>query len=670
MKRDYSTLVAVALVASILGQAAAQSSQVVDQDVITLSAELVQIDVVVTDKNNSPVSGLRREDFQLFDNNKPQHLTAFSYENIRSSNLTSQPGQPLRRRYISQSEVRRVIAFVVDTLHMSLSSVYYSQRMLTDFIDNHIMPGDLVLILSTGGGSGLLQQFTADERLLRRAVNRLRPVAFSVGKGTTSYRGQRVPNGTGLFGTPPARPGTGGGLLAQGAPWLHGDPAEEVDVRATIRTLENLIQSMSRLPGRKIGVVLSEGVRVVTTALTAEITQMTAKAARANIVLYSIDPRGLEVMPDSDFRESQDSLNAIALDTGGRFIHDTNDLKTGLYTVLEENSGYYLLGFQPERSRWDGKVHKIRVAIRNRDDLTVSFRRTYLATAPKPQPPLSADPKSAEMIEALTSPLVRRDIDLRLTPFYLDNEKRELVVTALLHIDVSRFGFKQEQGKHKSRFDQMGVIFNASGRAVDTFSQTVDLNLDPLTYQQAIRNGLVFTRALPSLKPGVYQLNMFVREPESDLIGTANDFFEVPDIGGDRLTASSIFTDAREIKDGKIVETAGEGATLAQRRFSKGGEFIYRLVVYNAKKDSKTREARLDIRARVLAGGRAVFTGDYRPLEIADGSELPSRILTGGVLMLADLEPNEYTLEITVVDRARKPGKNSTVRQEIDFTVQ
>jgi hypothetical protein len=370
----------------------------------------------------------------------------------------------------------------------------------------------------------------------------------------------------------------------------------------------------------------------------------------------------------SNFFESQDSLNAIALDTGGKFFRNNNDMSRGLGSFLQENSAYYLLGFQPEASKWDAKLHRIKVVVRNRTDLNVSFRRSYLAKTFNPEPPSSADPKVREVNEALSSPLVRRDIDLRLTPFYLDDAKREVLATALLHIDVSRFSFKEVDGRYKASFEQIGVVFNASGKPVDRFSQTVDLNLLPQSYEQAMKRGLVFTRAL-SVKPGVYQVNMFVREPVSGLIGTANDFFEIPEIKGDRLAASSIFTDARAIQGGKVVETAGEGGTLAQRRFSRNGEFTYRLVVYNAKSDGKTGQPQLEIRARILSGGHAMFTGSFRPIQMTDDSK-PSRIITGGVLRLGDLAPNEYTLEVTVRDKLRKKDKSSVVRQEIDFTVE
>jgi len=680
----------VVLALTPTSQASVQSQQPrTDQGTIKLSAELVQIDVLVTDKNNKPVAGLKREDFELYDNNKLQSLTTFAYEASEPRPFKEEPGE-IRTlpRAITAAEVKRVLAFVVDTLHMNFTSVYAAQRLLTDFIDRKMEPGDLVLILPTGGGSGLFQQFTADQRVLRRAVNRLRPIIFT--NSSTAFRTLSSPTGGGFGGRTPAMgAGRAGGPSMRGLPAINSDPLEEADARATLGTMNSLIKYMSKLPGRKIGLLVSEGFRVRQTWTNGDLNQMTAQAARANVVFYTIDPRGLDPLmltaaegsdPDvsfsdaleqkrSDFFESQDSLNAIALDTGGKFFRNNNDISRGLGSFLQENSAYYLLGFQPAASKWDGKLHRIKVVVRNRPDLDVSFRRSYMAKSLNPEAPSNVAPKVREVNEALSSPLVRRDIDLRLTPFYLDDAKREVVATALLHIDVSRFSFKEVDGRYKASFEQIGVVFNAEGKPVDRFSQTVDLNLLPQSYEQAMKRGLVFTRAL-SVKPGVYQVNMFVREPNSGLIGTANDFFEIPEIKSDRLAASSIFTDARAIQEGKVVETAGEGGTLAQRRFSRNGEFTYRLVVYNAKADGKTGQPQLEIRARILSGGRAMFTGKFRPVEITEGSTPPSRILAGGVLQLGSLAPNEYTLEVTVRDKLRKKDKSSVVRQEIDFTVE
>src|SRR6266571_534951 len=294
---------------------------------IKLRTELVQIDVIVTDKNNKPVTALKRE----------------------------------------------------------------------DFVDNKMQPGDLVLILPTGGGSGVLQQFTSDQRVLHRAIDRLRPFFFS--NDSTPYRSfarMGAPSiGGPSFGGQATRRGAGGVSVPQGGRGLGSmpDPLEEADVRATLDALKQVIRSMGKLPGRKVSVFVSEGIRLYATQTTQDLNQTTALAAQSNVVFYTIDPRGLDTLSleasdqidsdgdiaaavmqahdnkRSDFFESQDSLRAIAADTGGKFFGNNNDIKRGLDSVLDENSAYYMLGFYPESGHWDGKIHKVKIVVRERPEL-------------------------------------------------------------------------------------------------------------------------------------------------------------------------------------------------------------------------------------------------------------------------------------------------------------
>src|SRR5262249_4342277 len=163
--------------------------------------------------------------------------------------------------------------------------------------------------------------------------------------------------------------------------------------------------------GRKIGVLVSEGFRVFQTDTTTYLTEMTNLATRSNVIFYSIDPIGLDPLlltagddlekgtnsldrldPNrNDLAESQDSLNAIALDTGGKFFKNNNDIRAGLGSFLQENAAYYLVGFQPEASKWDGKSHKIKVVVKGHPELNVSFRRSYLAKSPAPAPATTTD---------------------------------------------------------------------------------------------------------------------------------------------------------------------------------------------------------------------------------------------------------------------------------------
>ncbi|MEW6210446.1 MAG: VWA domain-containing protein [Acidobacteriota bacterium] len=664
--------VAVVIAAIFSISATALSSQDRPQEPIRISAELVQVDVLVTDKSGKPVRGLKREDFELYDNGKLQHITHFSYEESRFNKVEADDETPRSLpRAITASELRRVMAFVIDTLHLNSEHVLRVRKLLEDFIDKKMEPGDLALIIPTGGGSGLLQQFTSDQRILRRAIARLRPFVF--GFSPTPYRTLEPSFGPTRLGFPSAPPIRGINTI---------DFLEEYDVRSTLRTMDNVIKSLARLPGRKLGVFISAGFRVNQTQTNSALSEMTARAARANVVFYSIDPRGLDPLgleagdnpgesaadfiesKRSDAIESQNSLNAIAADTGGKYFRNSNDIRRGLDQMLEENSEYYVLGFQPEEKKWDGKFHKLKVVVRGHEDYRVSTRKGYLARTEKPPGNRITDPKVAEMVEAVSSPLVRRDIDLVLTPFYRDDAKREPMLALLLHIDAARLNFRQVEGRYQTKLDMVGYLLDSSGRAIDRFSHGIHLNLQPDTYREALRRGLLSTRTV-SLKPGLYQARIFIREADSGLIGTANDFVEIPKLKSDQLATSSIFTDARILNS---PASEGDGATLSQRRFPRGSQFNYALVVYNAR--AKGGETQLEIKVRVLRGLKAVFEGPARPLQILDGSAPPQRIITGGIIQLGDLPSDDYTLEVTIIDKLQRKESRRVVRQEIDFSVE
>jgi VWFA-related protein len=649
-----------------------------DQADIKLKAELIQFDVVVTDRDNRPVTGLKKEDFQLFDNNKEQEITHFSYEESIARRVDEDTELPNSLpRAITNAEVKRIVAFVVDTMRMKIDGLNGTRKALLDFVDKKMAPGDLILILPTSGGSGLLQQFTSDQRLLRRAIDRLR--VFSASVDTTTYLSlDRMMAGSRV------RQQTVGPAIS-GRTFSVVDPLEQANVRATLTTLNNVIKGMGKLPGRKLAVFISEGMRLQKTDSLWAMTQTTARATRAHVVFHTVDPRGLEPLTLSasdsvgvgsavayetnkklDFAESQDSLLTLALDTGGKFHRNNNDVQELFNRVIEENRGYYLVGFQPRNDKWDGKYHRVKIVVRGRPELNVSTNKGYLAATEKA--PVFDDPRIARMVEAISSPLVRRDIDLRLTPFYRDDERGDPNLISLLHIDTRGLNFRQVEEKHQANFEIISFLFGANGKEVDSFSSRVSLDLRPETYRTVLDRGLVSTR-VSKVKPGVYQVRVLVQEADTGLIGTANDFIEVPNLKGDRMTLSSIFLDARYDEKGQPAADVGQNETLAQRRYRAGGQFTYVFVVYNAGSD-KSKQPQLEVQSSILKGGSVVFEGDPRPLQVAEGSSPPQRIVSGGVMQLGELAPGDYTFRVTVRDKLQKDGKRSKVQQMLDFSIE
>jgi VWFA-related protein len=642
-----------------------------NDDVIKITAELVQVDVTVTDKNNRPVSGLKRDDFELYDNGKLQNVTTFAYEETRSRRIAEDTEQARSLpKAITAQELKRAVVFVVDTLHIRPENLRRTQKLLEDFIDQKMEAGDLVLIIPTAGGSGIFQQFTSDQRLLHRAVDRLRP-----------FLSNTEPRRTANLPRPLNMPGIGGAARTGGisAP----DPLEEFDVRSTLFTLNNVIQSLGKLPGRKIGILVSEGFRPFKTQTTLDLSDTTSRAQKANVIFYSIDPAGLsangltaaddiaagdvlEALNEQieDRFETESSLNAIALDTGGKFYRNSNDIKRGIDDLLQINASYYLLGFQPEEGKWDGRFHKLKVAVRGRPDLTVATRKGYTARSEKKAENKITNPKVAEVVEAITSPLVRRDIDLQLTPFYSDNAKRETIIKTFLHIDASRLNFKQQEGRYKTDLEVVGFLFDSQGKLADNFSDTIALNFLPKTYEETLKRGLLSTRTM-NLKPGVYQMRVFVRETDSGLIGTANNYIDIPDLKSDRLALSSIFIGAQALNDNT---GSANTSTLSQRRYQTNSRLDYVFLIYNARSENNTSQ--LEMRVRILKGSQVNFVSPLKPVEVLQGSTPPSRIVTGGSIILKNLASGDYTLEVIVKDKLEKKAARAIARQELDFSIE
>lgn len=632
MSRDLSRSATVAAALLTAGVAAVLAEP--PPPVIRASAELVELEVLVRDRSGSPVSGLRLEDFEVRVDGRARALSHLAHRRLdqetAEANVSPGPTQPV----LSAQATRRVVAFVVDTLHLSIESSILTARLLEDFVDREMTPGDLALIMTTTGGSGLLQQFTADRRMLRRAAARLVPFIEA------------------------------GGFYAN----------------APFDTIDSVVEAMARLPGRRLLIFVGEGwadrfprPRLRATA---------HRAAVANVVLCAINPLGLEGPMDSaadvlEFDQkgrslptggtrgsnrfwSDSSLMALAEPSGGKAIVDSNDISEALHRTLAENADYYVLGFEPEDREWDGKYHRVKVTVRGRSDLVVSTRQGYVARSLQDVAKAAGDPEASETAAALSSPLIQREIDVTVTPLYSDDGDRQPKLTTLLHIDPAPLTFKEVDGQRRVRLEQLGYLLDSSSKVVDSFRAVTTVDLGEDAYQETLRRGLLATRRT-NVKPGLYQARFLVRDLESGRIGTTTSFVEIPKMKGGRLALSSIFADVRYLQ-APGSGASSEGATLSQRRFPHDSEFGYRLLIYNAK--AASGDTRLTIQARILRRAEVVRETPETPVQAIEGSAA-ERVATGGTVRLHGLEPDEYRLDILVRDSSRR-----TARQQIDFVVE
>src|SRR5437588_9548759 len=250
-----------------------------DEQPIRISTQLVQLDVVVTDKNGAAVRGLTKNDFELYEGGKKQLINFFEFVDATKGQRLK-TGQTQGQVNANEPEpsaqgpgaadIHRIFAFVVDDLTIRYEDLTYLRQMLSNFVNNQMQPSDLVAIVRTVGGKGLLQQFTTDKALLRRAIASLTPVGHP-------FSAFHNPDQKGVTGIP--SPASDSGVVPGGDAPLAGavDTAgENIDINSTgedtnrtlraymaLGTASFVIDSMKQLPGRKSMVLISGGLPIL-----------------------------------------------------------------------------------------------------------------------------------------------------------------------------------------------------------------------------------------------------------------------------------------------------------------------------------------------------------------------------------------------------------------------
>src|SRR5205085_10488817 len=404
-----------------------QPTPIPSDEIIRVSTELVQTDVIVFDKQGRFVDNLRAEDFELRVDNKPQTVSFFERVKAGSVNEEAQLAAARGGRAGSAADgsaaVRpldrgRTIFFFIDDLHLSFESVKRTQGMLTRFVEEQLGQNDQCAIVTASGQVGFLQQLTDEKQVLREAVSR---IAYR----ERTVRDNAHPLMTALDAVNIQRSDqiTLDAFIEAVMRELPGIPRaqadEQVRTRAdqivalnnviaaqTLGGLQNLLRMSAQLPGRKLVYFISDGfvLNDNETDTQDRIRRVTDAALRAGVVVYTLDAHGLSTgavdLADTGFDTLvdrtgqirgtaagvlalQDPLRIIAADTGGRALLNTNALTNAITKALQETSIYYLLAWRPAQEELrGGKFRHIEVSVRARPELTVLVQRGFFNTPP------------------------------------------------------------------------------------------------------------------------------------------------------------------------------------------------------------------------------------------------------------------------------------------------
>ena len=404
------------------------------QPTFTINVNVVDVDVTVKDAQDNFVTGLTAEDFDVFEDGKPQAIQTFSYIELprERPDRFRFAGFPVPADVRSNRDVEsgRVYIIVLDDLNVSPMRTAIVRRHAREFIEQHFGPRDLAAVVVTSGRKDAGQEFTSDPALLLRAIDHFfgqRLQSAEMQRLDDYYQNQLLAplNDTPQRDNDPQQSTTVLNPITRNQSFDPSNLERGQRAVGVLNTIESLSEFLEGVRGRRKALLwFSEGIdypmaEAFSSQSGSEILRATRDAVnaagRANVNVYALDPRGLIGMttdlidtmkagaPDqmgtdpsrpagtpfsgtqalvSEMRLTQDSLRTLADGTGGFAAIDTNSFTEVFDRITEANSRYYLLGYSPPAHPRDGRFHRIEVRTK-RPGLTVVARRGYPSPAGK-----------------------------------------------------------------------------------------------------------------------------------------------------------------------------------------------------------------------------------------------------------------------------------------------
>jgi VWFA-related protein len=526
-----------------------------------LRVNLVQVHVVVRDSAGKPVENLRKEDFQLYDNDKLQAITTFAIEDADSHRERTEAAAQIRpdngetKVQAPVTVPERFIALTFDDVHLLTGDVAPMRTAANGFIDS-IGPSDRLGLFTTSGV--LTQDFTSNKELLKQALLKVMSRAHST-KGTcpsVSYdmaiEVSKDPMASAVLyqQTVACAPGLTPYAIEAliSAALSAAKELGESENRNVYSELESVLRLLASKPGERVMLLASPGFPLDPIGtLIYESSEFVDHANRSNVVINTIDARGLYTPDFGDISEryaqpaqvagqsasvllsiqteKQFVLGDFAYGTGGRFFHNSNDLEGGLKQLGIVPEISYVLGFSPQNEKMDGHFHALKVTLTGKQKYAVEARRGYYA------PKKVDDPQEAEkqeMQDAVFSKDEIYDIAFTLQTQYFKTGDGGTRLSVVSHIGLKDLRFRMADGKHYNELNIATVIFDDNGNYLTNGGKIIKLRLLDSAFEKWCSTGLTVKSSF-DLKPGKYVIRQVVRDSEGAQMAARNGIVVIPD---------------------------------------------------------------------------------------------------------------------------------------------
>jgi VWFA-related protein len=692
-----SVLLAIAFAMSTGSLSTIGQTRPANQDEpVRLRTELVQVQVVVTDKQGRVIEGLNKEDFELLEQGRTQEVSFFSLERIsvrpaNSSAKTPNPIAPERPTTGSAtgSTTPRSIVLFLDTLHLSGPSLIRSRLAAKQFVDEQLTDQDTVVIAASNGVFGIFQNAARNRLAIHQLIERINAFDASQQSNFTPYLSAMVKMGDRAAFELAAQ------ILAEelridlvfARAMVRGKASEVLEIasytrQSTLSVLSAIAERVMGMPGQRILILLSDGfsMRDFNGAHdSGNVQSVVSKAVRSGVIIYSIDVKGLEVAAEFDAsrrtvtggsamigrlssymsasaKDRQDGMNALAQDTGGKSFFNTNDLNGAVQKAVDLNRTYYTLAYYPPDDRGTKEFRRITVRVRTHPEYSVRAQKGYYSSDLKraAEKELAQSPP-ARLMTAIAKPLAAGDIGVSASADYLEVGTDSNQVSLQAQIDGTRLSYREENGRLTLELELAAVVYDRTGKPVHSLTETIRGSLSVAEVEAARRNGFHYSKRM-SLKPGLYNIRIGLMEVSTDRVGTAAAWLEVPNLSAGKLTLSSILLTKDSAESTTPPGKPGEQTplVLGVTNYRTGKPILYYLMIYNGREDSG-----LKMQWEIAESGKVIHQTEWQPVTSRIIGRDKRGIEIGGQLSLA-LQPGLYELRVSITDSKSKQAAQRT----------
>jgi len=645
---------------------------------IRVDTQLVVETVVVKDKDGKNLEGLTDKDFTVTEDGVPQTISVFQFEKLEDTPAPApSPGAQQPAAEVVQPKIptqitppppgdsryrnRRLLVLFFDSMNVSPADQLRAFTAADKFIRTQMKTPDLVAIMSFAAGSvKVLQDFTNDQEALFAVLEKL--IYPDDNDNATADTTAAFGQDTGEFNI--------------------------FNTDRQLAALQTAVIMLKPVNEQKSLVYFAGGLRLNGTDNQAQLRATINAAIRSNVAFFPVDARGLvATLPLGDatrpspggigvfngnmamssitnFQRSQDSLYALASDTGGKALLDNNDLAAGIVQAEQAITSYYVIGYYSSNTNLDGKFRRVKITLKETPTAKLDYRQGYYAG--KTFNKFTAADKERQLEDALMLGDPITDLTIAMEVNYFQLNRAEYFVPITVKIPGSELVLARTGGAERTLIDFIGEVKDEYGTTIQNLRDKVDMKLSGETASELSRRPIEYDTGF-TLLPGKYVIKFLARDSETGRIGTYQTPFVIPNLMKEdkRIPISSVVlssqrVDMREALYNATKDKSAAAAAQAANPLVNDGQ---KLIPSVTRVFSKSREMFVYLQAyernATTTEPLFAFVTFYRgqtkafetpPLEVADGLDPKSKALPLKFsLSLSKLPVGEYNCQVTVL---------------------